>query len=107
MQEAKSFREGNIFSYQIFNVLGALGTMRLDEWKGKRKTRNKTIQEITDATNKYLQLEAVQKGLRKTTAMLVESRQRRSKTVWWESFCIGSATEPADSDTVKGKQRAK
>ncbi|KAH0537476.1 hypothetical protein FGG08_005739 [Glutinoglossum americanum] len=80
-------------SYYRFNVKDGLGEMKLDEWKSPsrwlRRKENLTLKRIREKTNNYLELEDVQRDLKKLAKILVENRRKRCKTAIWDIVCLG------------------
>jgi hypothetical protein len=77
------------FSYFRFNVQGALGDLRLDEWEQKGKKGTPSHKYIRSAVNQYLKQPEVYRKMRKVATKLVAVRQQRCKTARWQSFCAG------------------
>lgn len=90
MTGLSSTEHGIRFPYYRFHGGTKLGAIALDEWKdhklaSKRKKStqpgHKTIQDITDAVDEYLQNREVQKELRTVAKALVRRRRLRAKNL--------------------------
>jgi len=73
------------FFYSRFEVASGLETMALDDWNGEEGSV--TIQVIERVTYAYLEQPEVQNQLDEVAERLVHSRQSRSSTRKWATFC--------------------
>ena len=76
--------------YFRLNVEHGIGTMKLDEWKGKGGA--KTLHLLRTETNKYLQSDEGRRLISTTAEHLVNVRRARSSQTHldkWERFCQG------------------
>lgn len=76
------------FYYQRFDADG-LGDIKHDSWKPKH-SGTAALQSITEITKRYLHGDKVREELRECARKLVESRRRRARTPYWESFAFGA-----------------
>ena len=77
------------FLYHRLDVTTGLQDVRLNEWKPK-STGAVTLRRIEFATNQYLGNPKVEKQIIQCAQALVESRVKRSRTMMWESFAVGT-----------------
>ena len=75
--------------YNRFNVDEGLEKIKIDDWKGSKKSGRKTLEKIQKATLEYLQQADIEGELRELAAILVENRQLRSRSPNWKRFCMG------------------
>ena len=77
------------FSYYRLDVKKGLHDVKMNEWK-PRKGGFETMQRIKRATEIYLRCEDVNREIHECAEHLVERRRRRSHTMLWERFAIGT-----------------
>ncbi|KAI9843047.1 MAG: hypothetical protein M1837_006678 [Sclerophora amabilis] len=85
-------REPGGMRYFRFNVdSDVLRKISLDEWKAPnwRHKENLTLENITKATEKYLEESEVQRSLQDVARLLVKSRRERCRTPTWKLASTG------------------
>ena len=76
------------FDYYRLNIDDHLRTGRLNEWISKGNGR-KSLQQIVEASTKYLEAQPVRELIHQVAKCLVSIRLRRAETMRWERFATG------------------